>query len=138
IFDRASELFTKVINNEMPLHEATDQMHRLMFGEARNAVGQAGQSPVLGELLKLTGMVSDDDINEAISLSNKYPSMIGKMLVLSGAIDEATLIASLRCQFLLKHGYLTLDEAVMALQYSNNNKVSFDDALEELGLRKPS
>jgi hypothetical protein len=91
---------------------------------------------VLGELLKMTGVVDDEDINEAISLSNKYPSLIGKMLVLSGAIDEATLIASLRCQFLLKHGYLTVDDAINALQYTTKNKVSFDDALDELGIRK--
>jgi hypothetical protein len=92
---------------------------------------------VLGELLKITGLVNDSDIMEAIELSNKYPSLIGKMLVVSGAIDEATLIASLRCQYLLKYGYISMQDAIRCLQYTKKNRVSFDDALEELGIRKP-
>jgi hypothetical protein len=95
---------------------------------------EANNSLVLGELLKMTGFVNDSDISEAIELSTKYPALIGKMLVVSGAIDEATLIASLRCQYLLKHGMITVDQAVDALKYTRKNKVSFDDALEELGL----
>lgn len=134
IFDKATELFKKVSTGQIALNDATTQVHRVVFGDPEH--GEGPPSPVLGELLKMTGMVSEDDITEAISLSNKYPSLIGKMLVLSGAIDEATLIASLRCQFLLKHGYLRVEDAVVALQYSKKNKVSFDDALEELGLRK--
>lgn len=94
------------------------------------------KSPVLGELLKMTGFVNDADITEAIELSSRYPSLIGKMLVISGAIDEATLIASLRCQYLLKHGHLTVEQAVQALQYTRQQKISFDDALDELGLSK--
>lgn len=95
-------------------------------------------APVLGELLKMTGFVSDADISEAIELSTRYPSLIGKMLVVSGAIDEATLIASLRCQYLMKHGMITVDQAVEALKFTRKNKISFDDALEELGLTKRS
>lgn len=134
MFDKSTELFNKVSVGAMSVNDATARVHRMVFGDPDQREGTP--SPVLGELLKMTGMVNEDDIVEAISLSNKYPSLIGKMLVLSGAIDEATLIASLRCQFLLKHGYLKVNDAVTALQYSKNNKVSFDDALEELGLRK--
>lgn len=133
VFEKATDLYNKVCSGDLPLHDATDQVHRLMFGDpVSNA---RSHSPVLGELLKMTGMVDDEDIVEAISLSNKYPSLIGKMLVLSGAIDEATLIASLRCQFLVKHGYLSVEDAVNALQFSSKKRVSFDDALDELGLR---
>jgi len=38
----------------------------------------------------------------------------------------------------LKHGYLDLAGAIKALQYSKANKVSFDDALDNLGLRNPA
>jgi hypothetical protein len=135
IFDAATEMYNKVLTSEVALNDATSRVYRMVFGEPQHQQG-GSNSPVLGELLKMTGVVDDEDINEAISLSNKYPSLIGKMLVLSGAIDEATLIASLRCQFLLKHGYLTVDDAINALQYTTKNKVSFDDALDELGIRK--
>jgi len=134
VFDDALDLYNKVCAGRVALGDATDKVHKMVFGDPEH--DQGVQSPVLGELLKMTGLVNDNDIKEAISLSNKYPSLIGKMLVLSGAIDEATLIASLRCQFMLKHGYLRVDDAVTALQYVKANKVSFDDALEELGLRK--
>jgi hypothetical protein len=143
VYDRACELHEKVSSGEMPLGQAADEMHKMVFGapapqpDGSPAV-KADQPPVLGELLKMTGLVDDSDISEAIELSNKYPSLIGKMLVISGAIDEATLIASLRCQYLLKHGYLDLSGAIKALQYSKTNKVSFDDALDNLGLRNPA
>ncbi|HEY9787618.1 MAG TPA: hypothetical protein V6D17_19680, partial [Candidatus Obscuribacterales bacterium] len=132
VYNRAMELYDKVCLSELSLRQATDEIHEMVYGKAEKSGAAA---PVLGELLKLTGFVTDDDISEAVQLSNKYPSLIGKMLVVSGAIDEATLIASLRCQFLLKHGYICLDNAIRALQYSRDNKVSLDDALDELGIR---
>jgi hypothetical protein len=145
VFDKAVQLHDKVCVGDIQLNQATDEIHRMVFGDPNqhnnsNTKPSEGGAPppVLGELLKMTGLVNDSDISEAIELSNKYPSLIGKMLVVSGAIDEATLIASLRCQYLLKHGYLSIDDAVQALQYTKKNKVSFDDALEELGIRKLS
>lgn len=142
VFDRAVELHEAVCAGTMALGDATDEVHRMVFGApAHSSIKNedASHAPVvLGELLKITGLVSDADISEAIELSNKYPSLIGKMLVVSGAIDEATLIASLRCQYLLKYGYINMSDAVRCLQYTKKNRVSFDDALEELGIRKPS
>jgi len=145
VFDKAVQLHDKVCVGDIQLSQATDEIHRMVFGDPNqhnNSSTKPSEGgappPVLGELLKMTGLVNDSDISEAIELSNKYPSLIGKMLVVSGAIDEATLIASLRCQYLLKHGYLSIDDAVQALQYTKKNKVSFDDALEELGIRKLS
>ncbi|HEY9791396.1 MAG TPA: hypothetical protein V6D22_13415 [Candidatus Obscuribacterales bacterium] len=134
VFDKALELHNKVSSGDMALNDAASELHRIAFGEPLHETDR--QAPMLGELLKKTGLITEHDITEAIALSHKYPSVIGKMLALSGAIDEATLIASLRCQFLLRNGYLKLDDAVLALQYSKRNKMSFDDSLEELGLRK--
>lgn len=139
VFDKAVQLHNKVCSGETTLPQATAEIHKLVFGfSPHEKMMEQTHSPVLGELLKMTGFVNDSDIVEAIELSNRYPSLIGKMLVVSGAIDEATLIASLRCQYLLKHGIIELDDAVRALQYSKTNKASFDDALEDLGIRKPA
>lgn len=148
LFKKAEGLHEQVSQGEITLKHATDEIYRLIHGGKVGGKGSAKgdgsdvldniPSPVLGELLKMTGFVNDTDISEAIELSSRYPALIGKMLVVSGAIDEATLIASLRCQYLLKHGYLSVDHAVQALQYTRKNKVSFDDAMEELGIAKPS
>jgi hypothetical protein len=134
VFDISVDLYNKVSAGDLALHDAANQLHKTVFGDPKHGPGQ--NSPVLGELLKMTELVTDRDIDEAIALSSKYPSVIGKMLVLSGAIDEATLIGALRCQFMLKNGYLKLDDGVRALKHSKDNKMSFDDALEELGLRR--
>lgn len=141
LFKKAEGLHEQVSLGAVTLKQATDEIYRLIHGSKGGKAGGDDEnipSPVLGELLKMTGFVNDSDISEAIELSSRYPALIGKMLVVSGAIDEATLIASLRCQYLLKHGYLGVDQAVQALQYSRKNKVSFDDAMEELSIAKPT
>lgn len=132
VFDCAAQLHQKVCHGEITVEHATSEIHDMVFGPSMK---KPEKQPVLGELLKMTGLVTDTDITEAIELSNKYPSLIGKMLVISGAIDEAMLIASLRCQYLIKHGYLGVEDAVKALQYTKKTRVSFDDAMDELGMR---
>ena len=144
LFREAERLHGLVCFGSMQLGEATEAIYKLIFSCENEAqpepppaiVEEPVKSPVLGELLKMTGFVSDADIDEAIELSSRYPSLIGKMLVISGAIDEATLIASLRCQYLLKHGQITVEQAVKALQYTRKQKISFDDALDELNMGK--
>lgn len=91
----------------------------------------------LGDLLKLTGLVDNEDIQQAIELSSKYPAMIGKMLVVAGAIDEGTLLAALRSQFLMRNKAIGVEDSVQALLYAQRHRISLDDALEELGVRLP-
>lgn len=134
IYDQAHDLYGDVTAGKRTLKDATEEIHKLVFG--KEASQDEHQIPLLGELLKMTGFVTDSDITEAVELSNKYPSLIGKMLVISGAIDEATLISSLRCQYLLKHGLITIEDAIRTLQFAREHQISLDDALEELGLRK--
>lgn len=92
----------------------------------------------LGDLLKQTGLVDNADIQEAIAWSSTYPAMIGKMLVVAGSIDEGTLLAALRCQFLMRNGALNDEEASQALLYAQRHRMSLDDALEELGIDIPA
>lgn len=89
----------------------------------------------IGDLLRNAGLVDSDDIQEAIALSSQYPAMIGKMLLAAGSIDEGTLLAALRCQFLLRNKAISDDEAQEALLYAQRHRISLDDALEELGIR---
>jgi CBS domain-containing protein len=141
----ALELQTSVCQGVLNIHAATDALQYVaQTGEqpskatdsgVQKLIGRAGGETVrLGELLKLSGLIEEDDIKQAIDLSSKYPSLIGKMLVVSGAIDEATLLAALRCQFLLRNGNVNLKDAVKALQYAKTNMMSLEDALEELGV----
>jgi hypothetical protein len=86
----------------------------------------------LGDLLQLAGFVDSKDIQQALELSARYGSLIGKMLVVSGAISETTLLASLRAQALLRNGKIATEDAVRALQYAERSKRPFDDVLQDL------
>jgi hypothetical protein len=88
----------------------------------------------IGDLLKQSGLVDNDDIQEAIEWSAAYPAMLGKMLVVAGSIDEGTLLAALRCQYLMRNNLLSEANARLALLYAQRHRISLDDALEELGL----
>jgi hypothetical protein len=93
-----------------------------------------GNEMRIGDLLKQTGLVDNDDIQEAIVWSSEYPAMLGKMLVVAGSIDEGTLLAALRCQFLMRDKVLSESEARQALLYAQRHRISLDDAIEELGI----
>jgi hypothetical protein len=92
----------------------------------------------IGDLLKLTGLVDNNDIQEAVTWCSEYPAMLGKMLVVTGSIDEGTLLAALRCQFLMRNKVLSESEAREALIYAQRHRITLDDAIEELGMEIPT
>jgi len=102
----------------------------------RSRLAEQSDAPKLriGELLKLCGFVVEEEIQSSIALARDYPSVLGRMLVVNGYIDESTLLAALRCQFMVRNKLITVEQAVSAMQYSRQSKLSFDDALDELGI----
>jgi hypothetical protein len=135
LLDLALNLQELICEGTVALNSACDTLYS--YSITRKAETEQGftpePAPKLGELLKIAGIVTDAEINQAIELSARYPSVIGKMLVISGSISEATLLAALRCQFLLKRGLITVDQAVEALRHAETHKMSLDDSLEEIG-----
>ncbi|MBI2809764.1 MAG: hypothetical protein HYX67_02880 [Candidatus Melainabacteria bacterium] len=105
------------------------------FTPKRSRLAEQNDAPKLriGELLKLCGFVLEEEIQSSIALARDYPSVLGRMLVVNGYIDESTLLAALRCQFMVRNKLITIEQAVSAMQYSRQSKLSFDDALDELG-----
>jgi hypothetical protein len=92
----------------------------------------------LGELLKLGGFITENDLQESLKLALKNNALIGKMLLISGSIEEEMLHAALRCQFLLREGFLREEQAIVALHYCQKMNCSIDDAMEELGWTVPT
>lgn len=84
--------------------------------------------------MKLCGFVDESEIEAAVGSAHNYPSVIGRMLVINGYIDESTLLAALRCQFLLRNNMIAIDQAIKAMQFAQQSQLSFDDALDELGI----
>ncbi|MBS1957346.1 MAG: hypothetical protein JST89_24370 [Cyanobacteria bacterium SZAS-4] len=88
----------------------------------------------LGDILIVSDYVQQKDIEFAADLAKSFPSIIGKLLVTAGTIDEPTMRAALRCQSLVRQNDLTKEEAIKAMKHSGQRQISFDDALDELGL----
>jgi hypothetical protein len=87
----------------------------------------------LGDILKAAGIVSENDIRRAIELSAKSSALVGKMLVAAGMLDESMLYAALRCQFLIRDGSLSLDQAISALKRCQESGKSLDEVGREMG-----
>jgi len=91
------------------------------------------ESLKLGELLKMCGWITENEIDEAVGLAAKNSNLLGKMLVAFGFIDENMLFNTLRCQFLVREGFLKSEQAVIALHYAQRTRCSLDQAVHELG-----
>jgi hypothetical protein len=149
----AIEMQQSISRGNLNVHAATDALSYLaglkdgstegrdiktLVSTAQAATARSvSNSMRLGELLKLCGFIQEEDIKQAIDLSYKHPALIGKMLVVSGAIAEGDLLSALRCQFLLRNGLISVDDAVKALRYAKEQQLILDDAIEELNIPGP-
>lgn len=139
VLETALILQEKVLGGDMELGIAVKDLRKVAGLTELSQEAEDGdqQKILIGELLRKCGLVDDFQISRAIELSTKYPALIGKMLVVAGAIDEATLLAALRCQFLIRHRAITVEDGERALQHAAKNEVSLDDALDELRVSVP-
>ncbi|PWT96365.1 MAG: hypothetical protein C5B53_09830 [Candidatus Melainabacteria bacterium] len=95
--------------------------------------GEPKGSAKLGDILKAAGVVTEKDIKRAVELSTKNSALVGKMLVAAGTIDEQMLYAALRCQFLVRDGFLEIEQAVIALKRCQQTGKTLDEVIRELG-----
>ena len=93
-----------------------------------------GQKKVrVGELLKIAGFVTPAQVEEALRLSTWNDMLIGKIMVVCGMIEEKTLQAALECQYLVREGVITMDQAVVVLHFCHRVRCSADEAVSQLG-----
>lgn len=125
---QAVEMLRQVKNSK---HNLTRVIAEMSPGKAEHK-----ESLQLGELLKLTGWITDEEIDEAAGLAVRNSNLLGRMLVAFGFIDETMLYNALRCQFLLREGFIQPEQAVVALSFSHRTRCSLDTALDELPTRE--
>ena len=99
---------------------------------------EEGTSVNLADFLKVAGLVTEEDITKAIETSARNSALIGKILLVSGFINEQTLHAAMRALFLMRDDFIKMEQAVVALNHCQKNQVSFDEALDELGWTMPT
>jgi hypothetical protein len=92
----------------------------------------------LKDFLMTSKTVTSEDIQTAFEVSVNNNQILGRMLLLSGIIDESTLQAAMRLVFLVKGGILSIDQAQQAFDYSTRHRATIDEALQELNIQTPS
>ena len=140
VLETALKLQNMISQGEIDIRSAANTLQQLpTAGKTFERLDSAPRTSEMriGELLKLTGLVDNEDIQEALVWCTEYPAMLGKMLVVAGAIDEGTLLAALRCQFLMRNGAISETDAVKSIIYAQRHRISLDDAIEELGFQIP-
>lgn len=90
----------------------------------------------LKDFLMTSRTVTTDDIQTAFEISVNNNQILGRMLLLSGIIDESTLQAAMRLVFLVKGGILTINQAQQAFDYSTRHRATIDEALQELKIQQ--
>jgi hypothetical protein len=121
----AAEVLRQVHARNIPLSQAVTEL-----GLQRTA----GESTFgLADLLKQAGLITEDEIRQAFSASMQNSSLLGKILTITGFLDEDTLSAAVRAQTLVKQGHLEVAQAMIALNYVSRMGGSLDEALIDLG-----
>ena len=88
---------------------------------------------LIGELLVRAGMLSQEDLDDALDIAKDSRQLIGRVLVMSGFITDAQLQVALKAQEHLRSGQIGLDVALSTLRLANKSSISFDQALGRLG-----
>ncbi len=104
------------------------------FGKPRSPANQ--DTPEVERainLLRFAGMLQPQDIQAAEAIQRKHGGELMKILVTAGKLDELTMEAAIRCQYLVHQQKVKTEQAVIALHYCQRSRVTFDDAVEELG-----
>ena len=91
----------------------------------------------IGELLVAANVVRADRLLEALHLSKKTKSPIGRTLMSLGQLTEQDLEAAIELQALLRAGVLSTEFGIRALNVAVKNRVSLQQAFVKLGWRPP-
>jgi hypothetical protein len=121
---KASEALRRVAVHHVSLARAISELD-LESGERKERVR-------LGEMLKACGIVGDTEIKKALKDASRNSALLGKILLVTGVIDEHTLHAALRLLLLIRSEQLTMEQAIMALNHARKHKLTVDEALAEL------
>jgi hypothetical protein len=86
----------------------------------------------IGELLIQVGALTSGDLTEAIQISKRMGVPIGRVLVMSGCVNEASLKTTLEVQSLIRDGLVDMETGIKALTKVFKENAQLDDALKSL------
>jgi hypothetical protein len=118
--------------------EAVEAFIQEHFGKAgKQGTGESTHDQNILELIIKAKLILPGDLDAAIAVKKKHGGEVAKILEAAGKVDKITYEAAGRCQTLLEEKRLKIEQAIIALHYCQRSRVSFDDAIDELGWEKP-
>jgi hypothetical protein len=124
---QAAEALRRVANEKISVYQALGELKRGIFGPPFR----------LGDLLVACEFATTQQIEAALQQSADTNIKVGKVLLKAGVISEQKLFISLRCQSLVKFGFVSDPQAIAALRQADRLG-SLEDAFNGLGVYAPS
>ena len=105
------------------------------LSEARNSAmiggnGKRARRVKLGRIMVLAGLLSKENMSEALSISKELDTPIGKVLTNTQLVSERNLQSALLAQSMVQEGVLDEQLAIEALKHSASTDTPFSDSLE--------
>ncbi|HEY9712478.1 MAG TPA: hypothetical protein V6C72_03350, partial [Chroococcales cyanobacterium] len=108
------------------------------------AVGEAGcfkdrwnKAKLLIEMLTTCGAVTltklPQEIQQKVAVNYNQAAEVSRLLLEHQLVDEATLCAGLRSVYLVDNKILTMQQAIMALDFARKTGMTVDEAMYQLG-----
>lgn len=110
----------------------------MLLGDRFKGHGQNNQSPQhrLGELLIEAGILRAEKLPEALQLSKKTGSPLGRVLVMLSCVDQADVDAALHIQRMIRDSQISPDFGVDALHEASQQKRPITEVLFSAGHSK--
>lgn len=103
-----------------------------------------GQAPGQGrdlkgafDILQKAQLLTESDLTTAMNVRKKHGGDIVQILEAAGKVNSKTVDAAVTSLPLIREGLMKIEQVIMALNYCERMRVSFDDALEEMGWQNP-
>lgn len=132
----------KMRSGHMTKEEALEELRKLQPPKVAVAVAPKKHDTDIVpkdvlEMIKHAGIISPQEIEEAARVANEEGTDLAKRLVALGKLDNKVLLAARQCLSLIENGRLQFARAIIALVYCHRCRVSFYEAVEELGWERP-
>lgn len=96
---------------------------------------QAAALVQIGQLLTKSGLLSHEDLSEALIRAKERGLPLGTVLLTMGRLRQAELRAAVEAQSLVNDGLVTTDVAISVLTAAAKEGMTFEQALSKLGLQ---
>ncbi|CAN5535089.1 hypothetical protein BH11CYA1_BH11CYA1_50070 [soil metagenome] len=89
------------------------------------------------DILQKAQLLTESDLTTAMNVRKKHGGDIVQILEAAGKVNSKTVDAAVTSLPLIREGLMKIEQVIMALNYCERMRVSFDDALEEMGWQNP-